>query len=89
MPLRHIIAVIVFLWSVTSCADTANKENAAKQANTKVFTACSEPRPQLCTSEYNPACAKLKDSSMKTYATGCTACSDQNVSGYYPGACEP
>ncbi len=95
MPLRVIAIVIVLSWSVISCAgsasnaSTANTESADKQSNAKVFTACTDPRPQLCTREYNPVCAKLIDASNKTYATGCTACSDQKVSGYYPGACEP
>jgi len=95
MSLRVIAVVIVLSWSVISCAgsgnneSTANTENVDEQSSTTVFTACTDPRPELCTREYNPVCAKLIDASKKTYATGCTACSDQKVSGYYPGACEP
>jgi len=95
MPLHIIIAVMVLSWTVISCTsvsnneNTANNENADKQSSAKVFTPCTDPRPQLCTREYNPVCAKLIDASKKTYATGCTACSDQKVSGYYPSACEP
>ncbi len=50
--------------------------------------ACSEPRPQVCTREYLPVCAQRVDGTRASYATGCTACSDENVVGYAPGACE-
>jgi len=48
---------------------------------------CEEPRPQICTHEYNPVCAKMKDGSTKTGSTGCTSCSDTEVVGYKMGAC--
>ena len=48
---------------------------------------CEEPRPQICTKEYNPVCARLKDGSTRTGATGCTSCSDSEVTGYTMGAC--
>ena len=49
---------------------------------------CEEPRPQICTREYDPVCATLKDGSTRTGATGCTSCSDPAVVGYRDGACE-
>jgi hypothetical protein len=49
---------------------------------------CTQPRPQICTREYVPVCATLKDHSEATYATGCTACSDPDVVGYRPDPCE-
>ena len=49
---------------------------------------CEEPRPQICTREYDPVCAKLQDGSVKTYATGCTSCADSSVVGYTKGACK-
>jgi len=48
---------------------------------------CEEPRPQICTREYNPVCATLKNGSTKTDSTGCTSCSDPEVVGYKMGAC--
>jgi hypothetical protein len=48
---------------------------------------CEEPRPQICTREYNPVCATLKNGSTKTGSTGCTSCSDPEVVGYKMGAC--
>ena len=49
---------------------------------------CTEPRPQICTYEYNPVCATLNDGTVKTYATGCTACADPLVKGWNPGECD-
>ena len=59
-----------------------------KGSEQKEFTACKEPRPQMCTREYRPVCAKRADGSMKTYSNGCTACTDPKVVGYYQGACD-
>jgi len=49
---------------------------------------CPEPRPQICTQDYHPVCAVRQDGSYKTYANGCSACSDPEVTGYREGACE-
>jgi hypothetical protein len=66
--------------------------SAAKQLENKsggeTLTRCPEPRPQICTREYRPVCAQLSDGTFKTYATGCTACTDPTVTAYREGACE-
>lgn len=51
------------------------------------YTTCKEPRPKICTMEYIPVCAERKDTSFKTYASGCSACSDVNVIKYKAGQC--
>ena len=58
-----------------------------KSIKTSVDTVCTEPRPQMCTKEYKPVCAMLKDGAEKTYSTGCTACVDTKVLSYTQGAC--
>jgi hypothetical protein len=63
------------------------------------FKKCTEPRPEVCTTEYFPVCAS-KDTGVrcvttpcpstenKTYSTACTACADPKVHGYVMEACE-
>ncbi|MGB5275568.1 MAG: hypothetical protein WBO73_14365 [Gammaproteobacteria bacterium] len=51
---------------------------------------CTEPRPEVCTMDYNPVCATRQLSGIerwKTYSNACTACSDVTVIGYRKGAC--
>jgi len=48
---------------------------------------CTDPRPQLCTMDYQPVCAKKSDGTYKTYANGCGACSDPDVIEYLAGEC--
>ncbi|MCG8634171.1 MAG: META domain-containing protein, partial [Desulfobacterales bacterium] len=48
---------------------------------------CKDPRPEVCTMEYDPVCGEKKDGLMKTYGNGCTACSDQEVIRYRYGEC--
>jgi hypothetical protein len=57
-------------------------------AGEQEMVTCPEPRPQVCTQDYRPVCAKLQDGNFKTYSNGCTACTDPAVAGYREGACE-
>ncbi len=73
-----------------SCATTSDEENENNNYNEPGaldLILCEEPRPQICTREYDPVCAALKDGSIKTGSTGCTSCSDPEVVGYKKGAC--
>jgi len=60
---------------------------AKKIVDKNPITICPEQRPEICTQDYKPVCAKQKDGTHKTYSNGCTACSDQNVIDYRNGSC--
>lgn len=51
------------------------------------LVACPEPRPEVCTHQYDPVCGTRSDGTTKTYGNGCTACADASVVGFRPGAC--
>ncbi len=63
-----------------------------------LVTQCKEPRSRMCTKEYRPVCA-TKDMGVRCVTTpcpstekvtkgnACTACADEKVSAYIPGAC--
>ncbi len=75
---------VVVLLLLAGCAATAEvKSNCGEEA----LTVCPEPRPQMCTMDYRPVCAELKDGSRKTFSNGCTACSNPAVVGYRDGEC--
>lgn len=48
---------------------------------------CADPRPQMCTRDYRPACGLRRDGSRRTYGNACTACSDPEVVVQSAGAC--
>lgn len=50
-------------------------------------TTCTEPRSLVCTREFRPTCAVLKTGGTREFASPCTACSDDAVSGYLDGRC--
>ncbi len=77
----NLIKIILISFLLLTACSAAEDENKNK-------ITCKEPRPQICTREYNPVCATLQDGSEKTYATGCTACAEKIVSTYRPGACQ-
>lgn len=81
---------------LAACAQTSAPV-AAKPP--PAMSVCTEPRPEMCTRQYQPVCAQ-KDTGVrcvttpcpstewKTYGNGCDACSDAKVIGHVPGACE-
>ena len=50
-------------------------------------TACTEPRPLVCTMQFLPTCAVLAAGGRKEFASPCTACADKSVTGYVTGPC--
>ena len=64
----------------TSCDTSSNKEI--------LDTMCSEPRPEVCTREYNPVCGYKLDEESKTYSNGCSACAEKEIIGYNNGECD-
>ena len=75
----------VFIASLTGCAKAPATDAQAETADG--YIVCTEPRPEICTMQYDPVCAQMKDGARKTYASDCSACSDQLVDGYSPGEC--
>ncbi|QIB66027.1 hypothetical protein [Kineobactrum salinum] len=57
------------------------------QAADPAVVECSEPRPQVCTMEYAPVCARLLAGGEQTYSSPCNACADDAVASHSPGAC--
>ena len=85
--LRSFLLVILSLLSI-ACATTVDEKNEINnEPGALDLILCEEPRPQICTREYNPVCGTLQDGSTKTGSTGCTSCSDSDVVGYKMGAC--
>jgi len=83
----------ITLLCLSCSAPVTNKpeinESETSQKDSHIFTQCKEPRPEICTREYNPVCATLNTGSEeKTYATGCTACADPGAIKYRQGPCE-
>ncbi len=87
MPYWFGIYTTILLLALVTGGCASSDEASDDSAVTGIVTACTDPRPQICTHEYRPVCAALADGSTKTYATGCTACSDMAVNAYNPGAC--
>ncbi|OOZ41075.1 hypothetical protein [Solemya elarraichensis gill symbiont] len=49
---------------------------------------CKDPRPQMCTMQYDPVCAWMPgQNTWKQASNGCDACSDKRVAGYLAGEC--
>ena len=49
---------------------------------------CQEPRPKICTLQYEPVCAAMESGSINTYPSACNACADIAVSAWRPEPCE-
>ena len=49
---------------------------------------CEEPRPKICTMQYEPVCAVMESGSINTYPSACNACADIAASAWRPEPCE-
>ena len=75
---------VITLLAGTGACSTYSTESTVLSAPANI---CEEPRPQVCTMEYRPVCASLSDGSMKTYASGCSACGDTQVQSWVENEC--
>jgi len=50
-------------------------------------TLCPKERLAMCTMDYTPVCALMKDSSVKTYGNACSACAEPQVVSHRAGIC--
>ena len=73
--------LLLTLSSLGACAS-----GGSKPVNSQ--TVCSETRAQVCTMDYTPVCAELKNGELKTYSNACTACAEVNVVSHRAAACE-
>ena len=77
--LRYLGPLLLALGGCASSGEKAQPEVG--------ITVCPEPRPEVCTMDYRPVCANLKDATAATYSNGCTACGDANVVSWIEKAC--
>lgn len=110
----HGLACLLIATSLTACqtdeptvSNTSTPDKTSTHGNTMPpdtlptnYVECKDPRPEVCTREYKPVCAK-KDNGVRcvttpcpsadnvTASNACTACSDKDVLGYIPGGACP
>ncbi|WP_170309539.1 hypothetical protein [Litorilituus lipolyticus] len=70
----------------TACASNKAQESEEKKISANI-SFCKEPRPQMCTMQYDPVCGLVAGNSVKTYGNACSACGDSQVSQYVKGEC--
>jgi len=90
MKLPNLLTIVIVLglfFSITLTSFSANSSPNNEPVTKPGITNCLKPRPQICTMEYRPVCAKLTDANQKTYASACSACANPEVVGHIPGAC--
>lgn len=79
MPRAMLLTTLVLL-----AACSANTPAPVQSLTTNQ---CSEPRPQVCTLEYNPVCGELAGGTRTEYSSPCNACAHDAVIRYIPGKC--
>jgi len=83
---------------VVACQSGSNESSDAGGNPFQVYNECKDPRPEVCTQQHEPVCAK-RDTGIRcvttpcpseeniTFTNACEACSDPKVFGYVKGAC--
>ena len=83
---KMVLLIFVFI-AISGCAATEPEtSNVMKQSNPKIQI-CPEPRPEMCTQQYDPVCGQFSRGGNQTYSNWCSACSDKAVESYVPGEC--
>ncbi len=52
------------------------------------LTPCGDPRPQVCTLQYEPVCGELAGGERNDYSSPCNACAHDEVTGWEAGVCD-
>ena len=85
--MKEMALVITALLTIYGCAAKESKEAPAERPYRTKIQICPEPRPEMCTQQYEPVCGQFSRGGSKTYSNWCSACSDKTVESYAPGEC--
>ncbi len=85
MTIRKYIRVIILLVIVmlSACTSVKSKNNSEIPGLVK----CPEERPEMCTMQYEPVCAKLLDNTLQIFSNSCSACAEKQTVAYHVGDC--
>lgn len=99
MRTQAVGSALALLALVVASPSACRSEGPPPAAAAGDYTACTEPRPEMCTQDYRPVCG-LRDTGVrcvttpcdaaweeKTYSNACAACSHADVHGWRPGVC--
>jgi hypothetical protein len=81
------ITLAAALLVLVGCSTPARPPEPSLPLAADPMTPCTEPRPEVCTMEYAPACASLAAGGFRTYSSACNACADPTVAAYQNGPC--
>ena len=84
--IKQALLILVFL-AMSGCAATEPIKSNETKPNYPKRQICREPRPEMCTQQYDPVCGQFSQGGSKTYSNWCSACSDKAVESYVPGEC--
>jgi hypothetical protein len=82
------MALLIFvLLAMSGCAAKETTKSSETKPDNPNKQICPEPRPEMCTQQYDPVCGQFSRGGNQTYSNGCSACSDKAVESYVPGEC--
>ncbi len=72
--LKYVSMIALTLITISGCVSTQQQY-------------CEQPRPEVCTFQYDPVCAQTKKKNQRTESNACSACSNPDVVSYTIGEC--
>ena len=80
MPRALLLSTLLLLAACSASSPPAPIQSLTSQ--------CSEPRPQVCTMEYDPVCGELATGGREDYSSPCNACAHDEVRSFERGTCD-
>ncbi|WP_411992738.1 hypothetical protein [Agarivorans sp. DSG3-1] len=76
--IKHVV-IAFFTLLLMACSQ-------ASEPQLKADGVCEEPRPEICTMQYDPVCGEV-NGELKEYGNACSACGDPELMSYQEGTC--
>lgn len=81
------IAALLSVFAVVACSEVPVKPASQPPVQSTIEGKCSNPRPEMCTMEYNPVCGTDAKGLSRSYGNACSACGNAQVQTFTRGEC--
>ncbi len=80
----RVLLFILLPLLLASCAHHQSQQDPSSPLSGKI---CTDPRPEICTMDYNPVCGLDINQEKSDFPNACSACSNAGIVSWVKGPC--